>query len=281
MEAITTPPVNGHTRELVELPLHDLALDPVINRSVDERWVSKLAEGFNPLALGLFTVWKDGNGEHKIVDGQHRYRAAALRGYDQPVACYVHHGLDEAQAAELFLEINSQRNVSAIDKFRKAVQAGHQQEVAVAAVLADYGLQVGTASGDIGSPTVLLQIHTTGGDTLLRELIDTLLGAFSDMPRAQALHGEVLSSLLYALRKYGRPKVKKGEPRPPYRLELAHMRLKLGEISMVELFANRDVKHRESPQYNKRWHLAGQLVEIYNRGEGRSRRLEAWSYRAA
>lgn len=279
MEAtVTTTPGNG--RELKELALHDLTLDPVINRSVDEKWVNKIAESFNPLALGLMTVWKTDTGEHKIVDGQHRYRAAQLRGYDEPVACYVHYGLNEAQAAELFLEINNQRNVSAIDKFRKAVQAGHRQEVAVAAVLADYGLQVGTMADDVGSPTALMQVHSAGGDELLRECVDTLIGAFDDMPRAQALHGELLSALLYVLRKYGRVKAKKGEPRP-YRVDLAHMRAKLAKVSIVELFAGRDLKHRQSPQYTKRWHLAGQMVEEYNRGESRSVRLEAWTYRAA
>lgn len=277
---VSSVPSNGRTRELRELALHDLTLDPVINRTVDERWVNKIAEEFNPLALGLITVWKTDAGEFKIIDGQHRYRAAKVRGYDEPVACYVHNGLTEATAAELFLEINNQRNVSAIDRFKKAVQAGYPKETAVAAVLADYGLQVGALAGDVGSPTVLVQIYSAGGEQLLKDCIDTLTFGFSDLPANQALHGEVLSALLYVIRKYGRAPVVKGEPRR-YLVDLDHMRQKLHDVSMVTLFANRDLKYREAPQYTKRWHLAGQLVTEYNRDEPRKTRLEAWSYRAA
>ena len=273
LEATITPsaPPNGGgtTRELTELKLSALELDATLNRHVDEVWVGKLTDQFNPFALGLFTVWRMDDGTLMTIDGQHRKLAAGAVGYDDPVAAYVYDGLTVRSAAELFLAINAQRNVSAIDKFRKAVQAEHGTEVAVAAMLKSYDLEVGHGPADLGSPNEMVRAYTKLGEEQTRNVIETLNGAFREVKRADALTGEIVGSMTNMLTKYARRSEE---------IDLDRLRDVLTEATLGGLYLERDTLYKASPQKTKRWHLVNAMIKLYNDAAPRSKKVSPWPY---
>jgi hypothetical protein len=266
--AIPAAPANGHTRELAQIGLSQMTLDPIVNRTVDPKWVEHLAGDFHPLFLGVFHV-AEHDGTYKVIDGQHRKLAAEQVGYDEPVAAWIYRGMSVEDQANLFLEVNMQRNVHAIDRFKKAVVAGRPNELAVAKVLADYDLEVGHNADQVGSPGALLAVHRgKGGDDLLHALVDTLTGAWPALG-AKALSGEVVSVIAKMERRYRRV--------DGVQLDLVRLREAFEQVTLVELIAKRDARHRQDPIYTKRHHMAVAIRDAYNEGLTRSKRLAAWA----
>jgi hypothetical protein len=266
---------NGHLRELVQLPITSLVPDPITNRTVDPRWVAHIAEGFNPHVLGLLTGWISESEPDiiKLLDGQHRLLAAEVVGWTGDVACNVYRGLKQSEAADLFLEINETRHVSVIDKFRKAVLAEHAIEVAIAGILTEHGVEVGTSMGQVKAPGALKNIYKSkGGGGLLHQIVACLIRAFPEMGAGQALQADMLEALLNVERKYSKNKET---------VDYGRMCEQLKPVPINELFADRDFKHRENPRYSKRWHLARVIVEKYNDGFRGKEKLSPWSDRAA
>lgn len=262
----TVAELEGAKRELRWMRPSEFELDPVINRALDEGWAAKLAGDFSPEALGLFTAWQRDDGPVVLVDAQHRKVAAAQVGYDEPVPADVWTGLSERSAAELFLRINRTRNVNAIDKFVKAVQAEHGVELAVHRLLADAELEVGHGSAQVGSPAALVAAYRRLGEERLRALVDLLLEAFPEVTPATRLDKELVAVLADIERRYSR-----------LEQEIDRERLLgvLGELTFDGLFTKRDNGYKGSPGETKRWHLAAVIVRAYNEAS-RSKRLTMW-----
>jgi hypothetical protein len=173
-----------------------LQLDPLVNRAVDVAWVSQLARNFDPTNVGTLVVSLRADGTAVVIDGQHRKLAAvdALRP-DFEFHCDVRYGLTVPEEAALFLELNKRRNVSPVDHYQKAVVAGREPEVSIAAVLDGLNLRVDkkTALRTIGGPRVLRALHAKGGDELLALTLGTALEAWPE--DRDALREEVLRGL--------------------------------------------------------------------------------------
>jgi hypothetical protein len=203
------------------------------------------------------------------LDGQHRKLAAGSVGFDDPVAAYLYDGLSAKSAAELFLQINAQRNVSAIDRFRKAVQAEHGTEVAVAAMLARYELQIGYGVADLGSPNEVTAAYTKLGEERTMAMIEMLTGAFREVKRSDALAGEIVAVTTRLLTRYEH----KGEE-----VDLERLGEVLGEARLSGLYLERDDFYKTAPQKTKRYHLANAMVKLYNDAAPRSKKLTLWPY---
>lgn len=129
--------------------LDDLTIDPLVQRreGVDIRRVDKMAERFNPLALGTITVWQRDDGRLVVLDGMHRAAAARQSGYGGLIDAIVIDGITIADAAELFLLLNNTKTPSAITKFLVRVVSGEKDAMAMSDIIEAHGWRVRPASG--------------------------------------------------------------------------------------------------------------------------------------
>ncbi len=250
-------------RELTTIRPSELVLDPQINRTVDTKWVDKLVETFNPLVLGAMIAWQHPDGTAHVVDGQHRKLACAALEYDEPVAVWLYTGLTVETANDLFLLANAQRNIHAIDKFLRAVAAGHPTEKTVAFVLNEYGMQVGFDAQDVGSPSALVSIYKRGGETLLRQIVGTLREAFPD-DGVTPFQAPLLAAVASVERRYRKTE---------HPLEFDGLKDALATTTLVDLYNARDGAYATDPSKTRTWHMSGQLVKLYNATVTRSKKL--------
>jgi hypothetical protein len=126
---------------LVDMKASEFAVDPAVQRQLNEPRVDKIAKDFKPMMLGLFTASKRLDGRTYILDGQHRMAACRKKQYDGYIATRVYEGLTLAEEAELFLDLNNTRKVSALDKFHVRATKGDPAAVALKEALERVGLR--------------------------------------------------------------------------------------------------------------------------------------------
>src|SRR5215510_1035009 len=106
---------------------------------------------------------------YHICEGQHRARAVEmLHGPDERVPCLVADAPDQKRAAEIFLATNTHRNhVNKIAKFKVAVVAGRQIEVAIDKIVKHNGYRVdgSHAQDTIAAVEALKFAHNKGART--------------------------------------------------------------------------------------------------------------------
>lgn len=158
---------SGHLRWVAVADTHT---SPMAQRDLREAWAAEIANDFDP---DRFTppVLSLRDGKFYIVDGQHRFHAMKLMGWeDQQLQCWVYEGLTEAEEADLFLYLNRQKAVSSFDKFRIAVAAGRADEVDVERTVRLQGLRVSQDRGGIKCVSALITVYRYGATTLGRTL---------------------------------------------------------------------------------------------------------------
>lgn len=140
-----------HKPELKQLPVSTLQVDPRIQRPLDRRRVVKIATELNRDALGVITVSRRLNGEHIVIDGQHRTEAVRTAGYGGGnIQCRIFTGLTLAEEAEMFRLLNNTAKPQYLDTFRVRVIEGDPTAVASADILDRHGWKVGGNSGHDG-----------------------------------------------------------------------------------------------------------------------------------
>lgn len=133
---------------LVELHAKEFSIDLKVQRLLNEGRAEKMAEDFQPQALGLITASKRADGHVYCLDGGHRISAARKAGYDGLLATRLFTDLTLEEEAQLFLTLNSSRAVQAIDRFKVRITKGEPQAVSINKVLKAYGLHVEWANND-------------------------------------------------------------------------------------------------------------------------------------
>lgn len=157
---------------------------PEAQRPYQEWWAKQIAEAFDPAVFEPVKVTlPNGNGIYHICEGQHRTRAVEmLWGPDEQVPCLVAPETDPARAADLFLKTNTGRNyVSKVHRFKVAVTAGYNVEVAIDRIVHHNGYRVEASHAQdcISAVEALKFAYTKGAKTLdrtLRVLRDTWSG---------------------------------------------------------------------------------------------------------
>lgn len=127
--------------QLVDMKASEFSVDPAVQRVLNEPRVEKIAKNFKPQMLGLFTASKRIDGRTYIIDGQHRMAACRKKHFDGYIATRVYEGLTLAEEAELFLDLNDTRKVSALDKFHVRATKGDPAAVAMKDALERFGLK--------------------------------------------------------------------------------------------------------------------------------------------
>jgi hypothetical protein len=129
-------------QNLIDMKVTEFHVDPSVQRQLNEPRVAKLSKEFNPRMLGLITATKRLDGRCYVLDGQHRIAAARVARYDGYVATRLYENLTVAEEAQLFLDLNDTRKVSALDKFLVRATMGDPSAVALRNALERFGLKV-------------------------------------------------------------------------------------------------------------------------------------------
>lgn len=188
------------------VPIYSDATDSGYQRERAETEAIRIVDGgtfdkhlFEPLHVSLRA-----NGRYAIVDGHLRYNIALLREEAQ-LYCVVHHGLKEAQEAELFVKLSrSPKRISPVDLFHAQIHY-HQPAQALHAVASatGYTITASCAGYNIASASTLVTlVERFGPKALERSLIalqpwadngDHLIGSLiSGLVRLHAKHGSAI-----------------------------------------------------------------------------------------
>lgn len=127
--------------ELRELSIDSLIIDPKLQRTLDRRRVKKIADDYDPEAVGVLTVSRRADGTYHIMDGQHRHAAARLVGVEK-LMCRVFTGLSLAEEAKLFRLLNTTAKPTNIDLFKIRVVEGDPVAVDVSRIVGKHGWDV-------------------------------------------------------------------------------------------------------------------------------------------
>jgi hypothetical protein len=187
--------------KMVERKVGDLWVDPNVQRSLKKARVAKMADNFNPDALGVLTTSNRGPKRIHIVDGQHRYRAAEAASYSGIIQTMEYQGLSVPEEAAYFRLLNTTEKVSRIDQFLIACVEQDPAAVQLAGYLSAHGWSVGTSAIEarlsaIGSLERVYALRPEAADATLA----VLTAAFGH--RAAAVQGSLIEGLGRMLAKY-------------------------------------------------------------------------------
>lgn len=179
--------------------LGDLKPHPRAQREFRKHRAEELAATFQLEGMGFIVVSQHGT-HYYIIDGQHRVRALLLIGFseDDVLQCEVYEGLTDEQDAELFLERNSYLNVAALDKFKTAVLAGREDEVAVDACVRAQGLAIGYGDNRIRAVSALMEAYRRTGTEGLGKTLRIIRDAYG----TRGFEGPIIIGTALCIQRY-------------------------------------------------------------------------------
>lgn len=188
------------TRETVSVGA--LEIDPRVQREFhDAGKVSRIVRTFNPAALGVIAVSRRGDGSMVIIDGWHRWEAVRrLTDNTGTMEAHVFEGLDLADEAQLFLDLNSGSQPGVMDKFRQRLITGDPVATEINKITKHYGwvIQRQPGAGTIQAVSTVEQIFRRSAaaeedPNALQLVVLTLNRSFGN--QKEAPHAEILKGL--------------------------------------------------------------------------------------
>lgn len=141
-----------HRPKVMQLPIRQLIVDPNVQRGLDRRRVTRIANELDVHALGVITVSQRPDGTYVVIDGQHRIEACKEAGRGElQVTARVYAGLTLPEEATLFRLLNNTAKPQFVDIFRVRVVEGEEVAVAVSQLAERYGWKVSVARTASGS----------------------------------------------------------------------------------------------------------------------------------
>lgn len=200
--AIGTPPA------VQFIAVEQLRVDAAYQRALDSkgstRLVASIAASWDWRLCVPLLVAQRADGLY-ILDGQHRWAAARMRGDIPHLPCAVGQFDGVAAEAALFVAANKRRvPVSRVDLFRAAIVAGDREAVEIGQLLTDAGLKLARhvnprefAAGEIACTHILRMSLRTYGRVIVGAALTQMGEAFKDqvIPVAAPLFGAIVSIL--------------------------------------------------------------------------------------
>ena len=117
--------------------------DPHVQRQLTPGRVAEIKRSFDLFAVGVITVSQRADGDHYVIDGQHRLAAMVELGRGQAmVEAKVYEHLTIAEEARLFVLLNNTAKPKRLDRFQKSVIAGDPVAVAINDIVEANGFKV-------------------------------------------------------------------------------------------------------------------------------------------
>lgn len=216
--------------------------------------------------LGYLVVnFRDGH--YWVIDGQHRLYALREFGFspEDVIPCEVYEGLTDAEMADIFLGRSDVRLIGAFDKFLVAVTAGHKRENDILRAVETQGCKVSRNKdlNCVSAVSALGKVYDRSNDTVLGQVIRTLRDGFAG--DVSAYDAPLIEATGLIFNRYnGRTNER----------ELAE---RLSRMSHgVHGLMRRAEAQRERTGNQKAQCIAAVIVEIYNKGAQRGKRLPPW-----
>lgn len=169
MTAVLNLPRTARSR-IAKVALDAITVDPRVQREegLDQRRVNKMAENFNPDALGLLILSERADSTLICLDGMHRRAAAHQAGWKELVDGRIFVGLSLAEEASLFLLYNDKKDPSAISRFKARVLAGDAVAVDIHNIVRRLGWTVRLSAdpGNLAAVDALERVYRSGAGTL-------------------------------------------------------------------------------------------------------------------
>lgn len=191
---------------VMALRVDELFVDSTYQRDADRNAVKRMVAEWDPRLAGIVEVSDRGetaSPRYAVIDGQHRWAAAALLEPQPVLVANVHTGLTVAEEAQLFDRLNrSRKKINHFEHYKARLAAGDWIIGRIQTVLDKHGLKVDPAPKDgcvgcVGALEKVADIDDALLDETL-ELIGSIWGKRRDSLDAPIIHGIAL--ILHYLR---------------------------------------------------------------------------------
>ncbi len=253
-------------RVLVYLRADDLVIDPSYQRDLDALKVNRIAKSFDWDSFSVLLVARRPDGQHMVLDGQHRVAAVRALGMGHVLLpCYLYKGIDYRREAKIFDGTNSNRNgIPVIKAFNAQLIAGSAEAVDIARIVRAAGFDVARSltviAGQIIAVSALRRIYRVSPEDL--ELILETVGTAYGEDDNDALQSWFLLGLWAFLRRY----------RNAYHAELLTKRL--GQTPAAQLL-NEGRNMANTGLCDRTQGVARSILKCYN-FQAHGRRLPGW-----
>lgn len=203
MTAAVAPP----TVQIREIPARMLQVDHGVQRALDTTRAERIANEFDPNALGTFVVSHRADGSYHLIDGQHRHAVVILLGHeDWNLRCEIHENLTREEEARMFRLLNNSRAVSVIEKFLVRIQEKDPVAVTITDLLADAGwtVSVQKSPAHFCAVSAIEKPFRRAGDRgqeLVKWLIDVVTRSWGF--DSDGVRGDIVTGLALVFLRYG------------------------------------------------------------------------------
>lgn len=169
-----------HSSYMAALAADDLFVDHTYQRDLDMGRAKKMAAGWDQRLAGALEVSDRGHTQsprYAVVDGQHRWAAAALTDHATHLVCNVHTGLKVTEEALLFDRLNRERRrITTWDHWHARRAAADPTVRAITKIVTDLELVIDPAprNGNVRCTATLEKLYSLGGKTLVAQTLRTV-----------------------------------------------------------------------------------------------------------
>jgi hypothetical protein len=188
------------------LRVSSMTTDPRYERPLNMAQVKRIAEEFDPDAVGMIYVSKRADGTCIIIDGQHRCKALQRMGWDdQLVPCFVYEGMSLEDEARVFRIINEgRRRLSALDLYRARLTERDATALDIHNILQMEGLRPGTGqSGNtIACMSAIQKIYKDSGRDILKDVLHICHNAWGKADNS-SMQSSIVTAVALIIAEYG------------------------------------------------------------------------------
>lgn len=194
--------IKGSIPVLQWINIKDLKVDRsyqrMIEGSVSRKLIEEIAENFDWSLCSPLVVsdrkW-DANPGYYIIDGQHRWQAALIRGDIKEMPCIKTNFMSVENEARYFVAVNSSRKqVTSLDKYHARIASKEPLALRIKEIIKRANMKVTRYSdadlwnpGEISFPDFIGNIAIQKGDKFAREMLELLYCAY---PNSIMIYGK-------------------------------------------------------------------------------------------
>lgn len=167
-----------------------LRVDPTYQREIDQRsrqLIAHIAQGWDWSLFQPLVVARRHDQSLYVVDGQHRLRAAQMRGDIAQLPCVIFYPGDPAEEAAVFVDLNQNRRpLTAYALYNAALASGDEAAIALDDRLREAGLSFTGAAdvkdfkpGALNNVATVRKWHARHGDRHTGTVLTTIGRAFA------------------------------------------------------------------------------------------------------